>query len=407
MSESCEQCKRFRSSRGLLVRAFECEGNWSSMPADNLRGEDDVPNLPIERFGPGHDSSFYPPAYGGRLLALARSRPHDKRLEHFRRCAQREVSPIILQRGPWRGTAGPRPTTLLQGDITNMQYATYANSFGFTLRSSSTRVVGAHAFDAWTTKQKPPCENEDQQATLRMQVVRRFCLNASTVSDPKNGDVYLMGDQGDQGDQLRGWPAHVALSRMLASSSANCRFKSPQAMLRQQKLYLAKLRASGLLEHCAFALHAGAISQLASIYNTSDVTGIFVLDWVPSHLPLAALAFRLLPPWLNTSRSPLRLIRLSRTRTRGAQKVDGTQENYEQIACSCHRLPSASTASLIQEAMESRLAATATTTAATALPIGTTAPAHNRTPSGPAFPVKWLAPLLPTDWLSFLSWRWA
>ena len=95
---------------------------------------------------------------------------------------------------------------------------------------------------------------------------------------------------------------HVALSRVVASSDVNCRFRTTRSMLRQQSRFHQLLSSTGLLQRCPYAAYAGAISQVPTVYNTSDVTGILVLDWVPSHLPLAALAFRALPPWADDAR---------------------------------------------------------------------------------------------------------
>ena len=333
MAAACEQCEQFRSQSGLLVRAFECEGNWTVVPAATLVDANAL-DLPIERFGPGHDSTFYPPTHGASLLALARANSSNSLLSHFSSCAWHEMLPPIQRDGLWRGTPGPRPTSLLQAGNLNLEYATYANSFGLTLRDS-TRVVGAHAFDAWTTKPKPFCEDEDQQAVLRLTAVSRFCNNVST-SISVNGDPPL------RSNRLKKWPAHAALSRMVASSAANCRFKTTTAMLQQQKLYRLKLRASGLLSRCPHARYAGAISQVAAVYDTSDVTGIFVLDWVPSHLPLATLAFKSLPPWRDESQTitarrqsgqrRLKLVRFSRSHHHD-------REGHGEATCSCHELP--------------------------------------------------------------------
>ena len=354
MSSSCEQCNQFRSGAGLLVRAFECEGNWATMPASTHGEGADASalQLPIERDGPGHLSTFYPPEYGTRLLALASSNSSDERVSHFNKCARHEVSPPMLHDGPWSNSPGPRPTSLLQESATNVEYATYANSFGFTL-GTSTRIVGAHAFDAWTTKPRPACQDESQQAVLRLEAVRQFCDGVLTSESkpcedsnhcrqrevqPRGGKIKL------NSTRLEEWPPHIALSRMLAGSPANCRFKTLPSMLRQQDIFRSTLRDSGLLARCPYAWHAGAISQIASIYDTNDVTGIFVLDWVPSHLPLAALAFKLLP--LQGAR-PLPLVRLSR-RSRGTgqakhhsrKKMEPLRKELEgDVTCSCHDLP--------------------------------------------------------------------
>ena len=360
-SSMCEQCIQFRGS-GLLVRAFECEGGWAAMPiseqrapaGDSEKHDDGEVHLPIERFGPGHASSFYPPEYGASLLARA-SNSSDEHVQRFNACAQQEIFPTILRDGPWVGSAGPRPSSLLQESAVNVQYATYANSFGLTLRDS-TRVVGAHAFDAWTTKPRPACKDEDQQAALRLEAVRLFCNhNMTSTSEPctdaqhcrpravqpRSGKIKL------NSSRLEQWPEHVALSRMLASSAANCRFQTPASMLRQQRLFRSGLRASGLLARCPYAWYAGAISQVAAVYDMSDVTGVFVLDWVPSHLPLAALAFKQLPRLLVR---PLQLVRLARgprgaaagqahrRERRDGEMVVGNHE-HDTVTCSCHDVP--------------------------------------------------------------------
>lgn len=377
------------------MRAFECEGNWSTMPPAMLQRSNSALNLPIERFGPGHNSSFYPPTYGAGLLAHSlSSSSSDEHLGRFHQCAQREVSPTILHKGPWHGSAGPRPTSLLRDDLLNVPYATYANSFGFTLRGS-TRVIGAHAFDAWTTKPRPFCENEESQAARRMHAVRRFCSNMTTGIDRKSGAAVLTGDH------LKGWPVHVALSRTLANSDANCRIRTQQAMLRQQKLFLTKLRASGLLDHCPHALYAGAISQVAAIYNLSDVTGIFVLDWVPSHLPLAALAFNLLPPWSDSRRrgAPLRLVRFSLTHSRVHYKGKSQTQERDSVTCSCHELPSASAASMAKAAVSWPSATNTTARAKSAMSAGAFLSILATSPG------TWLASIF-SNARAFLSRRW-
>jgi hypothetical protein len=140
----------------------------------------------------------------------------------------------------------------------------------------------------------------------------------------------------------RRWPTHVALSRVLAASPANCRFRSVRAMLKQQRLFRSGLRASGLLARCPYAIYAGAISQVAAIYNVSDVSGVFVLDWVPSHQPLAKLAFEHLPPWSGVRsgvrsemRPALQLVRFSRSRASRGHSVKAKEEH---VTCSCHEL---------------------------------------------------------------------
>lgn len=341
----CEQCTRFRSGSGLLVRAFECEGSWAQMPPSSILPPDNALHLPIERFGPGHGSSFYPPAYGASLLALASSNSSSEHVNRFNECARREVFPTILHDGPWVGSPGTRPTSLLQESNTNVEYATYANSFGFTLRGS-TRVVGAHAFDAWTTKPRPLCKDEGQQAALRLDAVRRFCDNVVSTSvskpcseahhcrprlvQPRSGRIKL------NSSRLEQWPAHVALGRIVAGSDANCRFKTIPSMLHQQEVYRLMLHASGLLMRCPYAWYAGAISQVAAVYDMRDVTGIFVLDWVPSHLPLAMLAFKSLLP-LQLAQ-PLQLVRLSYARVTGQDHRNKEHVEHGQVSCSCHEL---------------------------------------------------------------------
>ena len=346
----CEPCFQFRS-KGMLVRAFECEGNWSSLPNASTVLEDDTTlHLPIERYGPGHASSFYPPAYGAPLLAMASANASDSRVQQFRNCARAETSPALLRDGPWVGSAGPRPTSVLRAGSINVEYATYANSFGFVLRGS-THVIGAHAFDAWTTSTRPKCKDESQQAALRFQAVQQFCYNASF--EVASATRWPGGDS-----KAEKWPPHIALHRALSKSAANCSFKTVPSMLRQQERFRALLHDdAGLLERCPFARYAGAISQVASVYDVSDVSGIFVFDWIPSHLPLAKLAFERLPQQLDHQ---LQLVRFSRQRGGSDDGTDNTQgtiprEQYpgdntqgtantqapnrgDKITCSCHRL---------------------------------------------------------------------
>lgn len=351
------------------------------MPQEQVAAQEEALDLPMKRYGPGHDSSFYPPQYGAPLLAINSTNPGDARLVAFQRCARNEVFPTILLDGPWAGSAGPRPTSLLQEASINVEYATYANSFGFTLRGSA-HVIGAHAFDAWTTKQRPACNDESEQAALRLKITAMFCSNDSVaVSAPclhcSDGRSHTKLNS----ERLEQWPAHVALSRLLAGSAANCRFKTLSSMLEQQERFRSMLRVSGLLERCPYAWHAGAISQVATVYDMSHVSGkscraahprrplpkaprkrmarthlvdvcclcvdacahyvaaagIYVLDWVPSHLALARLAFEQLPRQLD---HPLKLIRFSRTSHRAT--IDQHERSYERrgsVTCSCHQLP--------------------------------------------------------------------
>jgi hypothetical protein len=359
MSESCDECTRFRSNSGLLVRAFECDGQWPKNPYVSLtrRGEDHPLNLPMSRFGfgftrPGHDKPFYPPEHGASLLALALSNSSDEHVEHFRSCAHREVFlPILrrstLRRRMWENKAKPRPTSLLQEDITNDLYPVYSNSFGFTLHASA-GVHGAHAFDAWTTKQRPFCEDEAKQAEVRLDAVRRFCDLAHDSSGKKNQFANgLFGDKPlDVARLQKHWPPHLALSRTVAATKANCRFKTTKSMLRQQTLFFSKLRASSsLLQRCPYARYAGAINQVAAMYNRSHITGIYVLDWVPSHLPLATLAFKELPPWLDEvepSREGRRLSWNRRARPHEPLKLVRFSRPHvgsHALVCTCHELP--------------------------------------------------------------------
>jgi hypothetical protein len=291
----------------------------------------------------------------------------DVRVQQFRNCARRETSPVILRDGPWVGSAGPRPTSVLRAGSINVEYATYANSFGLVLRGS-TRVVGAHAFDAWTTKRRPTCKDEDRHAALRFEVTQQFCnhVHPAIASYAKGASPRQLHGRGmhtskegskegrkkgmstgrsnvnirNVGNKTLGrWPAHVALSRVLASSAANCLFKTVPSMLRQQERFRALLHEdAGLLERCPFATYAGAISQVASVYDVSDVSGIFVLDWIPSHLPLAKLAFERLSHQLNHK---LQLVRFSRQRGGNDGGTANTQapNRGDKITCSCHRLP--------------------------------------------------------------------
>ena len=381
-TSDCEPCTLFQSQHGVLVRAFECEGSWNSLPHDPAHEADTTHlRLPIDRYGPGHASSFYPPAYGAPLLTMASVNASDVRVQQFRNCARRETSPVILRDGPWVGSAGPRPTSVLRAGSINVEYATYANSFGLVLRGL-TRVVGAHAFDAWTTKRRPTCKDEDQHAALRFEVTQQFCnhvhpaiasyaISKGASSRQLHGRGMHTSKEGSKEGRMKGskegskeglkkgmssgrpnvnirnvgnktlgrWPAHVALSRVLASSAANCLFKTVPSMLRQQERFRALLHESaGLLERCPFARYAGAISQVASVYDVSDVSGIFVLDWIPSHLPLAQLAFERLSHQLNHK---LQLVRFSRQRGGNDGGTANTQapSRGDKITCSCHRLP--------------------------------------------------------------------
>jgi hypothetical protein len=74
------------------------------------------------------------------------------------------------------------------------------------------------------------------------------------------------------------------------------------------------------------------------VYDVSDVSGIFVLDWIPSHLPLAQLAFERLSHQLNHK---LQLVRFSRQRGGNDGGTANTQapNRGDKITCSCHRLP--------------------------------------------------------------------
>ena len=274
MSSSCGQCNQFRSARGLLVRAFECEGDWHSMRSGRATAAATAANglhLPIERYGPGHVSSFYPPAYGASLLELASRNSSDTRLSVFNKCAQREVNPPIQRVGRWVGSAGPRPTSLLLEKGINVRYATYANSFGFTLRKS-TQIIGAHAFDAWTTKQRPFCEDESLHAAVRLDFVRQFCHGEPITSKmqpckpghcgrlgrgktPRRGKLKL------NSSRLNAWPRHVALSRSLAASAANCRFKSLPSMVHQQQASLALSHSPPHKSHSHFVIHITEISH--------------------------------------------------------------------------------------------------------------------------------------------------
>ena len=310
MTSSCDQCRRFRSDRGLLIRSFECRSDWDALPTTACEKASDKAETPLSHAWLSDESNriwFYPPTYGARLLARTAANASDDKVRLFRRCAKNEISPAIGR--------SSRPTSLLREGYVNWEYATYANAFGLTLRGS-TKTLGAHAFDAWTRGKRPNCgNNESIQAELRLDAVNRLCESV------KNSAHYQ-------------WPG-IHLDRLVASTHANCRFKTVPSMLKQQAIYQKRLREDSpeLLARCPHVLSAGGINQVAADYNASDVTGIYVLDWIPSHLPLATLAFQSLPPWAsnakNTSRkSHLTLVRFS--------KGSGSANN---ITCACHELP--------------------------------------------------------------------
>ena len=115
-ASSCEPCRRFRSERGLLVRAFECAGDWEALPAAFR------PNVSW--------SAFDSYTHGARLLAAWRSggNSSSEHARHFRECARRELQP---------GDRQPRPTSVLREGAVQADRLTYANAFGLILRSST------------------------------------------------------------------------------------------------------------------------------------------------------------------------------------------------------------------------------------------------------------------------------
>eukprot|EP00900_Chrysochromulina_parva_P003697 jgi/Chrpa1/13328/Chrysochromulina_OHIO_Genome00019868-RA len=251
----------------------------------------------------------------------------DVRVQQFRNCARRETSPVILRDGPWVGSAGPRPTSVLRAGSINVEYATYANSFGLVLRGS-TRVVGAHAFDAWTTKRRPTCKDEDQHAALRFEVTQQFCNHVH----PAIASYAI--SKGASSRQLHGRGMHTSKEGSKEGRKKGMSTGRSNVNIRNQERFRALLHEdAGLLERCPFARYAGAISQVASVYDVSDVSGIFVLDWIPSHLPLAQLAFERLSHQLNHK---LQLVRFSRQRGGNDGGTANTQapNRGDKITCS-------------------------------------------------------------------------
>ena len=131
--------------------------------------------------------------------------------------------------------------------------------------------MGAHAFDAWTRGSRPLCANESHQAEARLAAVSHHCDHANLSNHYASPAMHL--------------------ERLVAASPANCRFRTVPAMLQQSQRYQQLLEDSGLLARCPHARCCG-INQVAAAYNASDVTGVFVLDWMADHEALAALAFR-------------------------------------------------------------------------------------------------------------------
>ena len=266
-----------KSVHGLLVRAFECPGPWETMLQD---GRDD-----------GSRQIFDPARHGDRLLRLsleanvtsvsgtARTTTSSSSgaVGKFIECASHELS----------SASSLRPTTALRSDVVDPEYPVFANSFGLTLRSSTTRVAGAHAFDAWSRGRRPLCEelgiNESRHAAHTLEVVGRNCAAATIAPDPDATTAY----------KYRHGSALLALEHKLAISLANCRFRTVESMLAQQAKYRQLVRSSTeLLARCPSAAQIGRINQVAATYGRSDVTGVYYLSWVASHMPLARLAFK-------------------------------------------------------------------------------------------------------------------
>ena len=256
MQKHCDECKRFHSDRGLLVRAFEC----SHLTAPPLRGHHHNWNTPLS-------SSFSAPR-DGRLYLLANASA--SKIEAFRACGNSELAgeKWVLDASSRRARyelGASRPASVLRADLADPQQPTFAGNFGITLRSTAI-ITGAYAFDAWTTANRPFCTAEGEQAASRLAAVERECLNVSMSEDPQ-------------------W----ALDRRVAKSPANCKFRTLPSMLQQQKVYAAKLRASNITARCPHA--KAGINQVSAVYNATDITGVFVFGWEPSHLPLVELAF--------------------------------------------------------------------------------------------------------------------
>ena len=283
-SHVCDECRRFHSHRGILVRAFECD-------------------LAVEWMGWNVElgNHFVSPRDGSRLIS---SPSHDE-LTRFQGCGLRELA-LRPRDEKVSGRGHTRATTQMRDDVSDPEHPTFASNFGLTL-SSRTLTQGAYAFDAWTTGNRPFCKNESSLADLRLHFVDQFCAEVAASSSPR-------------------W----ALERRIGRSEANCRFKSVPAMLEQQSRYRAMLRRSKkILERCPYALHAGAINQVSAVYNGSDITGVFVLDWEPSHPRLAALAYSPLMQtlrWRQPDGDVFHVVHFARA-------------SADRLNCTCHRLP--------------------------------------------------------------------
>ena len=217
-SSTCDECRRFYSNRGLLVRAFECDvsSGWVGW------------NVELgNRFVSQRD--------GMRLL----TDPSADELARFQGCGLSELKLGPRDEGPAHTVQG-RATSILRADITDPSNPTFASNFGLTL-SPKTMTAGAYAFDAWTTTNRPFCRNETRMADLRLHFVDSFCHEVATSTSPR-------------------W----ALERRIGRSEANCRFKTVPAMLTQQARYRTRLhRAEATtLRRCPYARHAGGINQV-------------------------------------------------------------------------------------------------------------------------------------------------
>ena len=122
----CEECRRFQSDRGLLVRAFECE--YGSV----LHGW----NVPLS-------NQFSAPRDGWRLLENATK--HD--IASFQRCGEIELSGVLAQ----------RPVTALRADMQLIDQPTHASNFGLTLAGTAA-VAGACEWPATLLISVQPCD---------------------------------------------------------------------------------------------------------------------------------------------------------------------------------------------------------------------------------------------------------
>ena len=283
---TCEQCRHFHSDRGLLVRAFECGLNRTA----SLHGLE-------------HRGRFFSSRDGMHFLASAT----DEEKKQFQECALDDLS-----LGP-REAQQSRPASILRADVSGVVQPVYANNFGLTL-SPKTNTAGAYAFDAWTTANRPLCRNESDHANERLRAISSAC---STID---------AGASRAARDPMARW----TLLHHLAKTDANCRFRSVATMLSQQQLFEVRLRQDAeLMSHCPHAMPGH--NQISAIYNASDVTGLFVLEWEPSHPQLAALAFsRQLPALRLNHNANLNLVSFQARRGVGGEM---------RLTCSCHKLP--------------------------------------------------------------------